>query len=518
METRRRIVFTKGKRGLLAIAVLAVLLLLLMAVPAFAADRWSDISDSEWLATYKITADQASTVADGYPDGTFRPNQAVIRAQSAKMIVDGFGVPTATPATPTFSDVPSSHYYYPWIEGGYAAQIINGFSDGTFRPEDSITRQQFNSMLGLNLAQEEIEGRGGILGSTGQYATLAAWFAAEGETILSGFQDAGSVAAVHRPATAYLILRGVILGRSVGQLKYLDPMASLTRAQAVAMIVRARTAAEDFIDTTAPTVTINQAGGQADPTSASPINFTVVFSEAVTGFTAADVTLAGTAGGTLVGTVSGTGPTYTVAVSGMTTSGTVIASIAAGRAQDAAGNPNTASTSSDNTVTYIAADVTGPTVTINQKTTAPAQADPTSASPINFTVVFSEAVTDFAAGDVTLGGTAGATTATVTGSGTTYNVAVSGMTQSGTVIASIPAGRAHDADGNPNTASTSTDNTVTYDVTAPTVTINQAGGQADPTSASPINFTVVFSEAVTGFATGDVTFTGSTAGGPSSAR
>ena len=40
------------------------------------------------------------------------------------------------------------------------------------------------------------------------------------------------------------------------------------------------------------------------------------------------------------------------------------------------------------------------------------------------------------------------------------------------------------------------------------MTINQAAGQADPTNASPINFTVVFSESVTDFATGDVTLTG----------
>ena len=45
------------------------------------------------------------------------------------------------------------------------------------------------------------------------------------------------------------------------------------------------------------------------------------------------------------------------------------------------------------------------------------------------------------------------------------------------------------------------------------VTINQAAGQADPTRNSPINFTVVFSEPVTDFATGDVTFTGGTAPG-----
>jgi hypothetical protein len=254
-----------------------------------------------------------------------------------------------------------------------------------------------------------------------------------------------------------------------------------------------------------PTVTINQAAAQADPTSASPINFTVVFNETVTGFATGDVTLSGTAGATTA-TVTGSGTTYNVAVSGMTTGGTVIATIAAGVAIDAGGNPNAASTSTDNTVTYTVTDPP-PTVTINQ---AAAQADPTAASPINFTVVFNETVTGFATGDVTLSGTAGATTATVTGSGTTYNVAVSGMTANGTVIATIAAGVAIDAGGNPNAASTSTDNTVTYTVTdpPPTVTINQAAAQADPTTASPINFTVVFNETVTGFATGDVTLSG----------
>jgi len=104
-------------------------------------------------------------------------------------------------------------------------------------------------------------------------------------------------------------------------------------------------------------------------------------------------------------------------------------------------------------------DTTRPSVTINQ---AVGQADPTSASPINFTAVFSETVTGFATGDVTIGGTAGATIAAVTGSGTTYNVAVSGMTSAGTVTLTIAANAAQDAAGNLNTASTSTDNTVNY--------------------------------------------------------
>jgi len=256
-------------------------------------------------------------------------------------------------------------------------------------------------------------------------------------------------------------------------------------------------------DITPPSVTVNQAASQTDPTSTSPINFTAVFSKTVTGFSSTGVTLGGTAGATTA-VVTGSGTTYNIAVSGMTTSGTVIASIAAGKANDLAGNLNTASTSTDNTVTFNAA---APSVTINQ---AAAQADPTNASPINFTAVFSTAVTGFINTDVTLSGTAGATTVVVTGSGTTYNVAVSGMTQTGTVIASIPAGVAT-ANGTTNTASTSTDNTVTYDITPPSVTVNQAASQTDPTSTSPINFTAVFSQAVTGFSNTGVTL-GGTAG------
>ena len=260
-------------------------------------------------------------------------------------------------------------------------------------------------------------------------------------------------------------------------------------------------------DVTAPTVTINQAGGQADPTNTSPINFTVVFSEPVTGFTDADVTLSGSAGGTLDPEVTGSGTTYNVAVSGMAGDGTVIATVNLGAATDAAGNTSAASTSTDNTVTW---DTTAPTVTVNQKND---QADPTNTGPVNFTVVFSEATTNFADADVTITGTAGGTkSAVVTGSGTTYNVAVSGMTTPGTVIVSLSAGVATDAAGNGNLASTSTDNSVLYDATAPTVTVAKAGGQADPTNTSPINFTVVFSEPVTDFADGDVTL-GGTAGG-----
>lgn len=208
-----------------------------------------------------------------------------------------------------------------------------------------------------------------------------------------------------------------------------------------------------------PTVVINQAATQVDPTSVSPINFTVVFSEPVTGFTAAGVTLFGTAGATNK-VVTGSGSTYNVAVSGMTNNGTVIATVSANAATGTVIlNGNTPSTSTDNTVTYNVA-IVPPTVTINQAAT---QVDPTSTSPINFTVIFNEPVTGFSAAGINISGTAGATTKVLTGTGTTYNLAVSGMTNTGTVIATVSANAATGTvNATGNTASTSTDNTVTY--------------------------------------------------------
>jgi Bacterial Ig-like domain/Calx-beta domain len=212
-------------------------------------------------------------------------------------------------------------------------------------------------------------------------------------------------------------------------------------------------------DTTAPAVAINQAPAQMDPTNAPPVVFAVHFNEPVTGFTVGDVNLsASTVGGTLSAAVSGSGANYIVTVTGMTGTGTVVASIPAGAVIDAAGNASTASTSTDNGVTF---DNDAPTVTINQ---AAGQADPTDVAPVVFAVHFSESVTGFTAADVDLSASsvAGTLVAAVSGSGADYVVSITGMFGAGTVVASIPNGAAADAAGNPSGASTSTDNLVFF--------------------------------------------------------
>ncbi|MDX2160835.1 MAG: Calx-beta domain-containing protein [bacterium] len=134
-------------------------------------------------------------------------------------------------------------------------------------------------------------------------------------------------------------------------------------------------------------------------------------------------------------------------------------------------NPSVGIIDGEATVTIINDDAAPPlpSVTINQ---ASGQTDPTTAQPINFTAVFSSAidVSTFTASDLVLTGTAGLGSASVSiteiapNDGTTFNIAVSGITTQGTVIASLPAGAVQNITGNGSLASTSTDNAVLFDV------------------------------------------------------
>jgi len=259
-------------------------------------------------------------------------------------------------------------------------------------------------------------------------------------------------------------------------------------------------------DGTAPTVTINQEAAQADPATGSPINFTVVFSESVTGFATGDVTFGGTATGTLTETVSGSGTTYNVAVSGMASAGTVIASIASGKATDAAGNGNTASASTDNTV-----DFTPPPASVSSINRA--VADPTKATSVTFTVTFTESMSGIDIGDFALAltGTATGTIASVSAaSGITVTVTVNSVSGNGTLglnlndndsiknVLNVPLGGAG-VDGS------FTGQIYTVDNTAPTVVLTSIA--TDPTGGSPFSVTATFSESVTGFLSGDVSVT-----------
>lgn len=83
----------------------------------------------------------------GYNDNTFRPYNNVTRGQICKIVVVAFAIPIDTIGGPHFTDVPEDHPFYQWIESAYNADVITGYSDGTFRPYDNLTRGQLTKII-----------------------------------------------------------------------------------------------------------------------------------------------------------------------------------------------------------------------------------------------------------------------------------------------------------------------------------------------------------------------------------
>ena len=85
----------------------------------------------------------------GYADGSFGPYQTTTRGQLTKIVVLAYGWPLLNPASGHFSDVPSTAPFYSVIETAYARGIIGGYADGTFRPNDLVTRGQISKIVTL---------------------------------------------------------------------------------------------------------------------------------------------------------------------------------------------------------------------------------------------------------------------------------------------------------------------------------------------------------------------------------
>ncbi len=108
--------------------------------------HFSDVPTDHPFFCYIETAYEHSIIS-GYGDGTFRPDNNVTRAQLCKIIVLAQQWPIDTSGGPHFSDVPTSHPFYSYIETAYNHSIITGYGDGAFRPDNSATRGQISKIV-----------------------------------------------------------------------------------------------------------------------------------------------------------------------------------------------------------------------------------------------------------------------------------------------------------------------------------------------------------------------------------
>ena len=103
----------------------------------------TDIQD-HWAYTYILRGIQLGFI-NGYPDGTFLPDNPVSRAEFAKMVNAALGN-TGTAST-TFSDVPGFEWFYQDVSKAVAATYVAGYDDGTFLPNKAISRQEAAVMI-----------------------------------------------------------------------------------------------------------------------------------------------------------------------------------------------------------------------------------------------------------------------------------------------------------------------------------------------------------------------------------
>ena len=243
----------------------------------------------------------------------------------------------------------------------------------------------------------------------------------------------------------------------------------------------AATQVSSSYDGTAPSVAIT---GVPSITNAA-FTATITFSENVNDFVVGDITL----GNATASAFSGSGTSYSALIT-PSTDGAVTVDINENVATDNVGNGNTAaqaSTSYDGTVPTLA--ISGVPATTNAAFTA------------SFT--FSESVSGFALGDITL---SNATASAFSGSGSSYSALITPASD-GTLTIDVAANAAADASGNGNSAASQA--VASYDNSGPSVIIEDA--PTTVASGNAFNVQINFSESVTGFELGDMSVTNGSA-------
>ncbi|OOB77222.1 MAG: hypothetical protein BEN18_10770 [Epulopiscium sp. Nuni2H_MBin001] len=177
------------------------------------ADNFNDIKQSSWYYWDVVNVSELGLMT-GVSETNWAPNENVTRAQLATILNRLDGEPIAT-ATNKFADVVDNVWYTNSINWAVGADIYGGFEDGTFRPNDDVTREQLATIMYNYSVQSGLDVS--IKGS------------------LSNFSDSDKVASWATPAVEWAIGAGILGGKDQNNL---DPKGTATRAEMAAVMTR----------------------------------------------------------------------------------------------------------------------------------------------------------------------------------------------------------------------------------------------------------------------------------------
>ena len=173
---------------------------------------FKDLPAGYWAKTY-IEALASKNIIAGFPDGSFKPNEPVTRAQFAAIIAKAFQ-PPAKNANKQFPDVKSNFWGYEVIQSASNGGFVSGYPDGTFRPQQQIPRVQvlvsLANGLGLN---------------------------ADNQNVLSIYSDASQIPQYATNSVAAATARQLVVNYPT--VKQLNPNQQATRADVAAFVYQA---------------------------------------------------------------------------------------------------------------------------------------------------------------------------------------------------------------------------------------------------------------------------------------
>jgi hypothetical protein len=103
-----------------------------------------------------IEACLAAGIVQGYSDGTYQPSDPVTRDQMAvyisRALAGGDAAVPVGPSTATFSDVATDYWAFKYVEYAVSKGVVKGYSDGTYKPTDEVTRDQMSVFVARAIA------------------------------------------------------------------------------------------------------------------------------------------------------------------------------------------------------------------------------------------------------------------------------------------------------------------------------------------------------------------------------
>ena len=173
---------------------------------------FSDVSADYWAHDY-IAGLAKFNVISGFGDGTFRPNEPVTRAQFAAILRQAFLTSQPTTAQ-AFKDVPANYWATSAIASARSAGFLSGYPDNTFKPNDRILRVQALVSLANGLK-----------------------YPAGNPQVLSSYKDADTVPTYARPSTAAAAQANLVVSYPApGQI---SPNRAASRAEVAAFVYQA---------------------------------------------------------------------------------------------------------------------------------------------------------------------------------------------------------------------------------------------------------------------------------------